>query len=76
MLNLYVLKSCPFCGKVVEFIKNKNIDIEIKDIEQSDNFQELMRLGGKEQVPFLHDTQHDVTMYDSAKIMEYLDKNY
>lgn len=76
MLHLFVLKTCPYCGKVADFIKENSIDINIKDIEQGENFNDLMKLGGKEQVPFLYDDIKEVAMYDSAEIIKYLEKNY
>ncbi|MBQ2612097.1 glutathione S-transferase N-terminal domain-containing protein [bacterium] len=76
MLNLYVLKTCPYCAKVVEYLKEQSIDSKIKDIEEHENFDELMKLGGKEQVPFLYDDKEDTAMYDSERIIEYLADNY
>jgi glutaredoxin 2 len=36
----------------------------------------LLKLGGKEQVPFMVDTDKGVMMYESEDIIEYLKKNY
>jgi glutaredoxin 2 len=38
--------------------------------------KELIKLGGKEQVPFLVDTEKNVKMYESEDIINYVRENY
>ena len=76
MFKLYIRSTCPFCIKVLEFINENNVEFEKKDIADADNNAELLELGGKSQVPFLVDEENGVSMYESADIIEYIQKNY
>ena len=77
MLNLYYKPTCPYCLRVLkanETIKapltlhNINADVEIR--------KELIAKGGKQQVPYLEDTDTGISMYESLDIIDYLAKNY
>jgi len=72
MLNLYVSQYCPYCKKVMNFLNENNIDFNIMDVSSEENFDKLVSLGGKDQVPFLNDTDNDVLMYESDDIIEYI----
>lgn len=37
---------------------------------------ELLEKGGKQQVPYLIDTDHDVALYESDDIVDHLQKTY
>jgi len=77
MLFLYVKEGCPFCEKVLRYAEKHRIYIEQKDIyKEKKNLEELLRIGGKRQVPFLVDEDKGVSMYESSEIVEYLRKNY
>lgn len=76
MINLYELSTCPYCKKVLEFLDENSIPYELKDINEQENFDKMMKLGGKRQVPFIHDTTASKTMYESDAIINYLKKNY
>ena len=73
MILLYKMKGCPYCEKVIKFIEEKNIEYRPLDIEDVVNKEELLHLGGIEQVPFLVDTKTNKTMYESDEIVEYLE---
>ena len=70
MVDLYISETCPYCRKVMEFCKNNNIEYNKKDVSVMENYQELMQIGGKNQVPFLVDGS--IKMYESDDIIEYL----
>lgn len=72
MINLFILNSCPYCQKVIDFLKTTDIDFNLLDINEQQNYDEMMKLGGKRQVPFLFDNENNVVMYESADIIEYL----
>ncbi|MBR1424603.1 glutathione S-transferase N-terminal domain-containing protein [bacterium] len=74
MIDLYILNSCPYCKKVMKFMDENNIEYRKFDTINSDNALRLMSLGGKDQVPFLHNEDTDEKLYDSDKIIEYLEK--
>ena len=56
--------------------ENLGVEFELKDITDSDeNAQELIDKGGKRQVPFLIDTEKDVSLYESSDIINYIREN-
>ena len=73
MYELFVMPSCPYCRKVMDYLDENKIEYKKKDISISENHDELMKLGGKYQVPFLKDGS--VRMYESGNILEYVKKH-
>lgn len=70
-LELYILEECPYCNKVMKKISSmENIDIEIKDIVNNKYKEELIKIGGKEQVPCL--IIDGKPMYESEDIINFL----
>lgn len=72
MLLLYKMEGCPFCQKVLNHLEEKNMQFKSMDISDPVNLDELLHLGGDEQVPFLVDTDHNAKMYESDDIINYL----
>lgn len=72
MLDLYISETCPYSIKVMNYFNSNNIDYNKKDITKGENLEKLIELGGERQVPFLHDTDNDVSMYESDDIIEYV----
>lgn len=70
MIELYVLETCPYCHKVMDFMDKESIKYEKKDVSIPENHRRLMELGGQDQVPFLYD--NGVTHYESDEIIKYL----
>lgn len=73
MLLLYKMEGCPFCEKVIKHLEEQNVQYRSLDVADPVNFDELLHLGGQDQVPFLVDTDHNAKMYDSNKIIQYVD---
>ncbi len=79
MFDLYVTSGCPYCKKVIDFMNENNISFNIIDTVSDENAMRLLSVGGKDQVPFLHDSENDIRLYESDDIIEYLNnriKNY
>ncbi len=79
MIELYFDEGCPYCVKVLEFFKREKIEFISKRISlygSSPLKEELRRLGGKTQVPYLVDPEKNVKMYESDDIIEYVRENY
>ena len=76
MINLYYLSTCPYCKKVIDFLDSSNIEYKLLDINEHENFNKLLKIGKKRQVPFIVDTNTGNVMYESADIIEYLSKEY
>lgn len=77
--DLYFKPECPYCLKVLNFMKENKIvnftSYNIKDGRSGEeNTKELIELGGKDQVPFM--VFGDEKMYESDDIIEYLKENY
>ncbi len=72
MYTLYYKSTCPFCQKVLAFIKENNITVDLKDIMDQEHADALIAKGGKQQVPFLIDSENDTSMYESDDIIAYL----
>jgi glutaredoxin len=75
-LSLYQLPACPFCVKVRRAIKRDGLNIELRNINQNENYrEELIREGGKRTVPCLKitDENEKVTwLYESKDVVNYL----
>lgn len=79
MIRLYYDPICPACYRVLGHLEGEEIPFEKKEISlraESENRRELVALGGRSQVPFLHDPERDVKMYESSDIIEYVDRHY
>jgi len=77
MLTLYYKPTCPYCQEVLGKAEELGLQFRLKDISTDSTLKdELVIQGGKQQVPFLIDTDKGVKMYESQDIVRYLDDNY
>jgi len=76
MLTLYIKTGCPFCVRVLDKCDELGLDIEKKSIYDGGIIEELINIGGKNQVPFLIDSSSGIQMYESMDIIDYLEANY
>ena len=68
------MQSCPFCGRVLRYMNDNNIEVPIKDINESpENRQELKEIGGKTQVPCL--VIDGKALYESNDIIQWMENN-
>ena len=75
MIELYHAESCPYCVLVRQYLEDHSIAYVSKPVSLSHMTplkEELRKLGGKTQVPFLNDPDAGVKMYESADIIKYL----
>lgn len=80
-LELYRLEGCPYCQKVREKVSELGLSVTMHNPRQNeDRMEELLELGGKDQVPFLvvRDDDGDIveSMYESDDINAWLDEQY
>ena len=68
--SLYYKKSCPYCAKVLRFMEENKITLDMRDTLQPGNQNDLIRVGGKKQVPCL--VIDGKAMYESDDIIDYL----
>lgn len=72
MLDLFILETCPYCIKVMDYLNNKKIKYNKIDISNIESENSLIKIGGKRQVPFLVDNERNIQMYESNDIIEYI----
>lgn len=78
-IKLYVYPSCPYCQKVINYLKSSGNSgkVEIIDASKYQNLQELKRLNNNNtQCPFLYDLEKNVKMLESLNIIEYFKKRF
>ncbi|MCI8468653.1 MAG: glutaredoxin [Eggerthellaceae bacterium] len=68
--TLYYKKTCPFCVKVMRFMDANHITMDTRDTLQPGNEDDLVRIGGKKQVPCL--VVDGRALYESDDIIAYL----
>jgi glutaredoxin len=74
-LTLYSLDGCPYCEKVHEALDSADIDYETHWVEAMHSERnEVKRVSGQRGVPVLVDDDHGVTMAESEKILEYIER--
>lgn len=77
-LTLYQRPTCPYCIRVKHTVKKLGIKIGDRNITSDHKAQtELIKRGGKRQVPALKIVQHDGEekwLYESSAIVKYLDR--
>ena len=76
MIELFMTDFCGYCKKVMAYLNEHSIPYKTIDISERANEEELVRIGGKRQVPFLLDREKKVEMYESDDILEYLRGTY
>ena len=70
-LTLYHFEGCPYCQSVRDYMAANNITIPLKDIRKTPAFrEELIRIGGKPQVPCL--VIDGKALYESDDIIQWL----
>ena len=53
--------------------ENLNVELDLKDVSEDETaMAELLEKGGQKQVPFLVDSDRDVSMYESSDIIDYM----
>jgi glutaredoxin 2 len=71
-LVLYKYDACPFCVRVMQRAQQLGFDLPRRDTRRDDGARdELLRLGGKPQVPCLF--VNGQPMYESADIIAFLE---
>ncbi len=77
LLELYDFEACPYCRKVREVLSELDLDYLVHPVAHgSGRGKELIRLGGKRQVPYLVDPNTTTQLYESDEIIEYLNDTY
>ena len=77
-LELYEFEACPFCRLVREALTELDLDALIYPSPHGGKrFRpKVVKLGGKQQFPFLVDPNNGESLYESADIIDYLYRQY
>ncbi len=77
-LELYEFEACPFCRKVREALSVHDLEARIYPCPKGGlRFRsEVERRGGKQQFPYLVDTNAGIEMYESDDIVRHLWQRY
>ncbi|MFC7077667.1 glutaredoxin family protein [Haloarcula halophila] len=75
--TLYQLDGCPYCEKVADRLDELGIDYESVwvDALHSDR-DEVKRVSGQRGVPVLIDDDYGVTMAESERILQFVERSY
>jgi len=78
MLELYQKEGCPYCQKVRAKMTELDLDYVCRNVRDGSSKKGVLleKLGGMIQVPFLIDTDNNVSMYESDDIVKYLEEKY
>lgn len=83
MLELYQAEDCPYSQTVREKLMELGVSYVIHnphtahgDVRNQQTLDELVSLGGKDQIPFLVDHNHGGTLYESDDIVDHLEEHY
>jgi len=76
-LTVYQLDGCPYCEKVTDRLDELDLDYETVWVEALHSERnEVKRVSGQRGVPVLIDEGRGVTMAESDRILEYVDRSY
>lgn len=70
VMTLYYKPTCPFCRKVLAFMAEEDIALEMRNTLEPGVKDELIAIGGKGQVPCL--VINGQPLYESDDIIQYL----
>jgi len=74
-VTLYALDGCPYCEKVHDALEEAGIDYETEWVGALHSERnEVKRVSGQRGVPVLVDGDNGVTMAESERILEYVDR--
>lgn len=83
MLELYQAEDCPYCTEVREKMLDLGVSYVIHnprraggEVRNEQTQEEMLAIGGDDQIPFLVDTNREETLYESDAIIDYLEQHY
>ena len=72
-LTLYHTPHCSYCLKVLTFLRQNNIAVTLKDRSDPVVLDELVKIGGKTQVPCL--VIDGKALFESDDIIQWIKEN-
>ncbi|WP_262177904.1 glutaredoxin family protein [Haloarcula laminariae] len=75
--TLYQLDGCPYCEKVADRLDELGVDYDSIWVEPLHSERdEVKRVSGQRAVPVLVDEDRGVTMAESDRILEFVERSY
>ena len=72
-VTVYSTPTCPFCIRVKQFLKEKNVQFEDIDVsENEEKAQEMIKRSGQMGVPVIEIEDEMIVGFDKEKIKEVL----
>jgi glutaredoxin len=72
---LYQLDGCPYCERVADRLDELGVDYDTHWVgAMHSDRNEVKRVSGQRGVPLLVDDEHGVTMAESERILEYVER--
>lgn len=76
-ITLYRLQACPFCERVARKLTEYELEYQSRFVEPLHSKRNAVkRVSGQRGVPVIVDDRTGVTMSESERIVEYLDRTY
>jgi len=77
MVTLYQLDGCPYCEKVADRLDDVGVDYDTVWVEAMHSQRnEVKEASGQRGVPVIVDEERGVTMAESERILEFVDRTY
>ena len=71
-VTVYTAEWCHWCHKLVDFLKENNIEFEEKNVDAQENAEEAMKKSGQTGIPVTVIDETVVVGFDVAKLKELL----
>ncbi len=71
-VTVYTASWCPWCHKVMDFLKENDVEFEAKDVENREYAQEAMEKSGQAGIPVTVIDGEVVVGFDVAKLKQLL----
>ena len=76
-LTLYQLEGCPYCELVVDELEERDLEFDSVWVEGLHSERDkVKRVSGQRAVPVLVDDDRGVTMAESDRILEFVERSY
>ena len=73
---LYIKRGCPWCREATAFFSQHGIEVEIKDVNLSQqNMQRMIQVSGQAKVPTLEYGEFIVPDFDTNELLDELEQN-
>ena len=69
---VYTAGWCPWCHKVMDFLKENNIEFEAKDVDNKENAKEVIEKSGQTGIPVTDIDGNIVVGFNVPKLKELL----